>query len=202
VALLQAHREIQVVTPRTLADFHGQVLVFPEVSTLRDAEKRASKAFVDRGGRLIALGQNATGIPESKTTVLRTDPMRDFYQALERDFADASRNPPEQFLDAIGSKGGITLDAPPTVAANYGLVNGTPHVYLVNFTGLIPSKVAVPSTVNGIRVTIPASQGSALTFLPFLGEKQLLRGEKKGDNVEFVLPSLERGAVIWVGDKN
>jgi len=202
VALLQAHREIQVVTPRTLADFHGQVLVFPEVSTLRDAEKRASKAFVDRGGRLIALGQNATGIPESRTTVLRTDPMRDFYQALERDFADASRNPPEQFLDAIGSKSGITLDAPPSVVANYGLVNGTPHVYLVNFTGLIPSKVAVPSTVNGIRVTIPASQGSALTFLPFLGEKQLLRGEKKGDNVEFVLPSLERGAVIWVGDKN
>jgi len=202
VALLQAHREIQVVTPRTLADFHGQVLVFPEVSTLSDAEKRASKAFVDRGGRLIALGQNATGIPESKTTVLRTDPMRDFYQALERDFADASRNPPEQFLDAIGSKSGITLDAPPSVVANYGLVNGTPHVYLVNFTGLIPSKVAVPSTVNGITVTIPASQGSALTFLPFLGEKQLLRGEKKGDSVEFVLPSLERGAVIWVGDKN
>jgi hypothetical protein len=202
VALLQAHREIQVVTPRTLADFHGQVLVFPEVSTLSDAEKRASKAFVDRGGRLIALGQNATGIPESKTTVLRTDPMRDFYQALGRDFADASRNPPEQFLDAIGSKSGITLDAPPSVVANYGLVNGTPHVYLVNFTGLIRSKVAVPSTVNGITVTIPASQGSALTFLPFLGEKQLLRGEKKGDSVEFVLPSLERGAVIWVGDKN
>jgi endo-alpha-1,4-polygalactosaminidase (GH114 family) len=201
VALLQAHREIQVVTPRTLADFHGQVLVFPEVSTLSDAEKRSSKAFVDRGGRLITLGQNATGIPDSKTTVLRTDPMRDFYQTLEHNFADASRKPPGQFLDAIGSKGGIILDAPPTVVANFGLVNGTPHVFLANFTGLIPSKVAVPSAVNGIRVTIPASQGSMLSVLPFLGEKQLLRGEKKGDKVEFVLPAVERGAVIWVGDK-
>jgi hypothetical protein len=38
-----------------------------------------------------------------------------------------------------------------------------------------------------------------LTYLPFLGKQQLLSGEKKEDQLEFVLPPLERGAVVWVG---
>src|SRR5271166_952049 len=40
VALIQAHREIQVVTPRTLSGFHGEKLVLPNVSVLSDAEKQ------------------------------------------------------------------------------------------------------------------------------------------------------------------
>jgi hypothetical protein len=85
------------------------------------------------------------------------------------------------------------------VAANFGLVDGTPHVFLANFTGLIPSQVAVPTAVDGIRVTIPAARGTVLTFVPFLAEARVVRGEKKGDNVEFVLPALERGAIVRVG---
>src|SRR5262249_50881180 len=34
IMLLQAHRELQVVTPRTLADFHGETLILPNVSVL------------------------------------------------------------------------------------------------------------------------------------------------------------------------
>ena len=49
VALLQAHREIEVVTPRTLESFRGERLVLPEVSVLSEAEKGALNAFVDRG---------------------------------------------------------------------------------------------------------------------------------------------------------
>ena len=107
--------------------------------------------------------------------------------------------PPQPLLDALATKSEIALDgAPPTVAANFALVDGTPHVFLANFTGLVPSKVAVPVAVSGIRVTIPAARGEVLTFLPFLGAPQVLKGEKKGDTVEFALPALERGAVVWV----
>lgn len=122
--------------------------------------------------------------------------------ALEHDFAAGSQEPPDQLLRAIPSNGEIELEAPPTVAANFGSVNGAPHIFLANFTGLVPSKVAVPTAVNGIRVRIHATRGEGLTFLPFLGEAQVVHGEKKGDNVEFVLPALERGAIVWVGARN
>jgi len=202
VALLQAHREFEVVTPRTLADFRGECLVFPKVSILSDAEKRTTKAYVDRGGKLILLGGNATGIPASRVTVLSTDPGRTFYLSLNKNFEDAAKAPPQELLRAVTTKAEIEVDAPPTVAANFGLVNGAPHVFLANFTGLVPNKAAVPTPVSAIRVSINAAWGSALSFLPFLGETQVLRGEKKGNKMEFLLPPVERGAVIWVEGKS
>ena len=199
VALLQAHREFEVVTPRTLADFRGECLVFPEVSILSDAEKGATKAYTDRGGKLVLLGGNATGIPASQVNLLPTDPGRTFYLALNRNFEDAAKAPPQELLRAVTTKTEIELDAPPTVAANFGLVNGVPHVFLANFTGLVPNKVAVPNPASAIRVSIDAAWGKTLCFLPFLGETRVLHGEKKGNKSEFVLPPVERGAVIWVG---
>jgi hypothetical protein len=50
VALLQAHRELQVVTPRTLEEFRGEWLILPEVSVWSDTEKQALNAFASRGG--------------------------------------------------------------------------------------------------------------------------------------------------------
>ena len=82
------------------------------------------------------------------------------------------------------------------------MVDGAPHVFLANFGGLLPSKVAVPTRQEGIQVQMPARVGDSLMFLPFLGEAQVLRGVKKGDQVEFTLPGVERGAVVWVAGGN
>jgi hypothetical protein len=201
VALLRAHREFQVVTPRTLTQFQGKTLVLPEVSVLSEPEKQSLKSLQDRGGRLIVLGENTAGFTGSSVIVLG-DSAGGYLHALEHDFAAGSQEPPDQLLRAIPRNGEIELEAPPTVAANFGSVNGAPHIFLANFTGLVPSKVAVPTAVNGIRVRIHATRGEGLTFLPFLGEAQVVHGEKKGDNVEFVLPALERGAIVWVGARN
>jgi hypothetical protein len=202
VALLQAHREFQVVTPRTLAQFKGQRLVFPEVSALNDGEKKEVKAFVDRGGHLVVLGRDEVGISSPKVTVFSEDPASAYFHALEQDFPAASKQPPQQFLEAVGTNDEITLDAPNTVAANFGLVNGTPHVFMANFTGLVPSKIAVPSLVSSVRVTMPTSFGNTLVYLPFLGERQILRVQAKDGRVEFALPPLERGAIVWVEKEN
>ena len=43
--------------------------------------------------------------------------------------------------------------------------------------------------------------GDSLSYLPFLGEAQIIHGEKHGDLVEFTLPPLERGAVVSVMGK-
>jgi hypothetical protein len=200
VSLLEAHREFQVVTPRTLAKFRGTCLVLPNVSTLDESEKRSLGAFTEQGGHLVVLGTDATGLRSSpKISLLPADPTTVFYAALMQDFRAGSAHPPMEFLNAAVVKSEIELKAPPTVAANFGMVNGTAHLFLANFGGLVPSKVAIPEPAEGIEVSIPAAMGDSLTFLPFLGEAQLLKGKNKGTQVEFVLPAIERGAVVWIG---
>jgi hypothetical protein len=199
VALLEAHRELQVVTPRTLAGFRGECLVLPNVSVLDESERKSLAGFQKGSGRLVILGSDVMKITSPNVTVLPQDPAASHYAALMRDFSNASGHLPEDFLKAAETRGEIALEAPPTVAANFGLVDGRPHIFLANFGGLVPNKVAVPEAAKGIRVKIPETLGDSLTFLPFLGEKQVLRGEAKGGQMEFLLPAVERGAVIWVG---
>jgi hypothetical protein len=45
LALLQAHRDFEVITPRTLADFHGGSLILPSVSTLSELEKQSLRSL-------------------------------------------------------------------------------------------------------------------------------------------------------------
>jgi hypothetical protein len=202
VSLLQAHKEFQVVTPRTLGSYRGKVLVLPNVGVLSESEKTELKQFADHRGHLVVAGTDSTGIPAALQTVLPTDPGRVYFDALDHDFARAIVNPPAELLQAITIKGSIEVDAPSTVAANFGMVNGSPHAFLANFGGLVPSKVAIPAPATDIRVKIPVAMGTALTFLPFLGETQILQGQRTGDIVEFKLPPIERGAVVWISGKN
>ena len=200
VLLIQQHKPLQVVTPRTLDAFHGQTLVLPGVSTLDDAERQTLKAFVDQGGRLVVLGDDATGLPQSdKKIVLPNDPGGAYFKAVEADFAVGSAHPPQELLNALKGNGDIKLNAPTTVAANFAVVNGSPHVYLVNFGGLVPGKVVIPAPANNIKLNVPAAMGDSLSFLPFLGEAQVVHGVKRGDKLEFTLPPLERGAVVSFG---
>jgi hypothetical protein len=39
-----------------------------------------------------------------------------------------------------------------------------------------------------------------LKFLPFLGEIQIIKGETVAQRQTFVLPPVERGAVVWLDD--
>ncbi len=199
VLLIQQHRAVQVVTPRTLADFHGDALVLPSVSVLSDTEKRDLKAFVDHGGRAIVLGEDSSGLPQSpQKVVFPSDPAQEYFQSLVSDFAAGSANPSQKLLTALGADNGIQLDAPPAVAANFAMSSGTLHVYLANFGGLVPGKVAVPTPVNGIHLRLPSAMGNSLTYLPFLGKPHFVDGVKRGDLLEFTLPPLERGAVVWI----
>jgi hypothetical protein len=170
---------------------------------LNETERRDLKAFADQGGRLVVLGEDVSGIPHSaQKIVLPGDPAREYYNALESGFAVGSANPPRELLNAVGGNEDIQLDAPPTVAANFAIVNGAPRVYLANFGGLVPGSVAVPTPVNSIQVKVPAVLGDSLSYLPFLGEVQIVHGAKRGELIEFTLPPLERGAVISFGARN
>jgi hypothetical protein len=199
VLLLQAHREFVVVTPRTLADFHGDKLILPGASQLTDAEQRALKEYVRQGGKLVVTGRNASGLGLSENVkVFDADPAKRYFDALEKSFPAAAEKMPADFLDAIRVKTDFEIHAPPTLAANWAEVEGRPHIFLANFAGLEPNKVAQPAPAANILVSIPAAMGNSLAFLPFLGEQQVLKGKQAGDLMEFALPTVERGAIVWV----
>ena len=197
VALLQAHREFQVVTPRTLRSFRAERLVLPNVSSLDSTEQWEVDQYVRNGGRLVLLGDRPDGVASSeRVTNLSSDSVTRYFRALEKDFESA--RPPSDLLGAIEVPAEITVEAPQTVAANFGLVGGKPQIFLANFGGLIPNQSASPVPAQDIRVKCSVTIGKELLFLPFLGDAQTLHGEVKDGKVEFSLPPLERGAVLRI----
>src|SRR6266496_4136495 len=87
ILLMQTHREFQVVTLRTLADFRGRTLVLPDVRVLDDRERTWLSSFaVDH--RLVVTGVNATGLSERSKVIRFSDcPGKAYLAALEKDFA-------------------------------------------------------------------------------------------------------------------
>lgn len=147
---------------------------------------------------MVVIGNDPAGLPpQAKSLHVKSDLLSAYFETLGREFPAAA--PPSEFLSAVTMKTDIHVEAPPTVATNFGRVNGQPHIFFANFGGLEPNKIAVPTPATGVRVTVPAQMGTNLTFLPFLGEAQAVRGEVRGDTVEFLLPPIERGAIVWVG---
>lgn len=200
VALLQAHREFQIVTPRTLERFQGKSLILPAVSVLSEKERIALQGLEAKGVRLILLGASATNIPRTaRTRQWEADPAADYLQGLEANCATGSVRWPDLLLQAIPTEERIQVQAPASVAVHYGLVGGKPNIFLANFTGLRPGKNAVPTALTNVSVRLPAEFGDTLLFLPFLGEAQVVHGTKDGAQSVFKLPVVERGAVVTIG---
>ncbi len=197
--LLREHREFQVVTPRTLRDFHGRVLVLPDVTETNAAEKESLKQYAKGGGRIVSTGKspqlpcNTAGI-----TCFPNSPQTIYYETLQKDFSAAIPGPWQELQPLLDGQRDIAVEAPATVATNFGRVGSVPHIFLANFTGIVPGKTVIPAQVAGIRVKIPAAMGDSVSFLPFMGEVQTVHGTRQGDTMEFVLPPVERSAVVWV----
>jgi hypothetical protein len=51
--LLQAHLEFQIVTPRTLDEFEGNVLILPDVKCISDAEVALIESYIKNGNGLV-----------------------------------------------------------------------------------------------------------------------------------------------------
>ena len=199
--LLQKHLELQVVTPRTLAAFHGPVLVLPNVSALGEEERSALREFVSRGGRLVITGADVTALGDAAGVKrFKECPGKAYFDGLQKDFAAGSQATPEEFLASLDTRGLIRVEAPPTVVAHIASVNGAPHIFLANFGGLVPLKIAVPTPETNVRISIPDGKAGMLHVLPFLGEDRSVQGERHEGRIVFVLPALERGAVAWFED--
>jgi hypothetical protein len=199
VLLLQRHREFAVVTPRTLKYFRGRILALPNVTVLDEEEKQELAAFVKNGGKLVVTGKNATGMRgEPQVLEFSNCPAKAYLEGLEKNFADGASRVPLALLDALDVHADVRIAASPYVAANIALVDGKTTIFFANFAGLLPDKVAVPVAAQDVEVSVPAGKGDTATFLPFLGEEKTVKGRLSEGRMIFVLPAIERGAVVQV----
>jgi hypothetical protein len=199
--LLQNHLEFQVVTPRTLSNFRGATLILPDVSILDASERDQLKSLLARGGRLVVAGADGTGLPASPNVVAFVNsPGSSYLDALEKDFVATSRNPPANFLATLSPSKDLIVSASPLIASNTALVDGKPHVFLANFTGIVPHHNLKPTADSSVNIAVPAARKCVLHFLPFLGEERWVTSTQSGNSQIFTLPSFDRGAVAWLED--
>jgi hypothetical protein len=195
--LLRNHLELQVVTPRNLADFKGATLVLPNTKFL-DAEELAQiKKYLSGGGHVVVTGEASTGFADtSGVTKFKDCPARAYFEMAQKKFPVAEQGAQKEFLASLNPDAEISVEAPETVVTNIASVDGAPHVFVANFTGLVPSSVAVP-TPQKVRVSVASSKYKTMRVTPFLGTEQTVPGRAAGGKVVFDLPAVERGAVAW-----
>ena len=197
ILLMQKHLPYAVVTPRTLAAFHGSALILPDVRVLDGAERGGLRAFAGSGNKLIITGTVATGLPSQANIVrLAECPGKTYLQALEEDFAGTSPLSAAGFLASLPVNSEVNVEASPLVATHIVRVDGKLSVYFANFKGLRGGENARQEPETGVRITVQGA-GKA-KFLPFLGEEQELQGEKSGAGWVYRLPPIFRGGVFWV----
>jgi hypothetical protein len=200
ILLMQKHLEYQIVTPRTLAAFKGKTLILPDVRLLDEKERSGLQAMVARGGKLVLTGHDAAQLPESTSVVHFADcPGKSYSQSLEHDFAATKPSQAQAFLATLNPDTHLTVEASSDLATHVAAVDGQTHIYFANFKGLVGGNNPMQTPEVGARVVV-AGKFRAY-FLPFLGEVKELQGKIGEGRTTFVLPEIDRGAVVWLKKK-
>jgi hypothetical protein len=199
ILLMQAHREFQVVTPRTLAEFAGKTLVLPNVRVVNQGESDALRGYLSGGKTVISTGQNQQTFPESPKLLRFPNCPGAAYEALlERAFDQAKPESQREFLSKLGGEQWVEIEASPSVATSIARVNGKPHVFLANFAGLRGGANPIQTPQTGVNITTRGRSGGEAHFLPFLGESRPVRATGIDDGSKYSLPAIEKGAIFWI----
>ncbi len=196
IQLMQSHVEFQVVTPRTLAEFKGRVLILPDVRCLGDSEIAALKSYADSGGFLAATAETGhyddSGAPRSDNRFRAALGARLHYQA------EAGASFVGELLRAAKFGPSIQIEASPLVYAQPASVGGKLHIFIANFSGLEPNRKLTQTPQAGVRVTFPADGPRKIHALPFLGSPQEVPAAWNKGRISCTLPAIDKGMVVWM----
>ena len=196
--LLESHVQFKIVTPRTLAAFHGKTLVLPDVRVLSDAEAASIRRFDAQGGRLVVTGEaNGKLAGGANVTNFPDKPEVNYLTRAQTDFAKTDPSSESAFLKAITAESELKIAASRNVVVHEARIGDRTYLFFANFDGLKGGDVATPVVQRDIRVTAPVAFGKRLHVLPFLGGESAVEGKTSEGEVEFTIPEVERGAVAW-----
>jgi len=198
ILLMQEHMEFQVVTPRTLAEFHGHTLILPNARVMSDDEKAWARKYVDSGNRLVITGEDATQLGEAANVIrFGKCPGKDYYAALEKSVAESTPDLEHEFLQSLKNESPVRVMASHMIATSIAQVDGKTQVFFANFAGLQGGVNPVQTPQAGVQVTVSDTVPGRAFFLPFLGEAQPLTGTGVDGGIRFKLPAIEKGGVFW-----
>jgi hypothetical protein len=191
-ALLLAHREFQVITPDTIADFRGTALIVPQKQRIESSEMQTLMSAQTRGLTLVDLGDGA-----AQFETLLTD----------RFPGNAARGTPDSVLEGallrllskIPDSSLNQVHASRFVVSQIARVHGSPHVYLFNVKGLVAKQKLLPGAEQGATIQFDAAAGARVYALPFLGNVTEIPAERNGDKLRVHVPAFSRSIVIWCG---
>ncbi len=224
--LLLSHREFQVVTPRTLGQFSGRVLILPDARCLADSELQTFQRLASTGRKLIITGQTGalqiTGETRAANPLQKLTPEQGvfweqedfgaaFQQTLTKTYAaaaaSASSSVPEiqdglqrfatDILQKTDAGRKISITASPFVVSQIANVDGKVHVFLSNFKGIVAKKNPAPESEGNAVVEFPRSAGSRIFALPYLGDRTELTARANADKLVVNVPAFSRSIVIW-----
>jgi hypothetical protein len=198
ILLMQKHLEFQIVTPRTLADFHGQTLVLPDVRVLGESEKASLQALAAQGKKLVITGTDATGLGGAQNVArIAACPGKAYNAALEKDFEHAAPESQQEFFDSLQGGNSVRIKAGPSVATSIARISDHRITcFFANFAGLRGGSNPVQTPQTGVEVSVTSKSEGKGFFLPFMGEEQTVKGIRHGDAVTFTLPAITKGAVF------
>jgi hypothetical protein len=183
-----------------LEAFRGKTLVLPDVRVMTEKEVAAIHAFAKNGGRVVIDGAANKALEDVDHAVrLPQDPARVYLSGAEHDYAGARAEKQTEFLEAVGPGDGddVQVRAGSDVVAHTMRIGGRAYVFLSNFSGIEAGVKLTPTIQTDVRVMVPASLGTTMHVLPFLGTETVVSGERVGERVSFAVPALERGMVVW-----
>jgi hypothetical protein len=203
ILLMQAHREFQVVTPRTLAEFRGRTLILPDVRVWSDPEKNQIEQYFKQGNKVVVTGEDALHLSGGPNVVRFSECPGKIYNALlEKKFDLATPETQRAFLESLqpsltDPSPRVEVMASPSVATSVTQVKGVTHVFLANFAGLVGGANPIQTPQTDVKISLPVVPGNVGYFLPFLGDVQKLQVTQKDGRETFVLPGINKGGVFW-----
>jgi hypothetical protein len=195
--LLRSHVQFQIVTPRTLASFHGTTLVLPDVRVLSPKEIDELHNLA-ASCKIISTRNTDPRLASFKQLVqIQDDPGSSYLALAQKDFDDAAINTQSQFLKSLNNPSDFSIHASPDMVVYIATVQNQTHWFFANFKGLKQGTATVPVPEQNVVLEAPLRGGTTLHLLPFLGTQITLNGTVSGDRVKFTIPEINRGAVAW-----
>ncbi len=199
--LLQSHQEFQIVTPRTLADFSGDVLILPDVRCISSDEVQTLGKLTDSGKRLLVTGEagkyDDTGAKFAENPVFKLLGIsgRDKAQAAEGKFVFNPQSIGAPFLKEMRSS---FDEAAWQGAPEPEKLAKMQSDFLASLNGVLGHKSAVKVTASPyLTAQIAKVDGKLHVFIAnFKGLKSKENAiQLPEENVSITFPSQENGQV-------
>jgi hypothetical protein len=224
--LLLTHREFEIVTPSTLSQFGGRVLILPDVRCLDGGEIATLRNLISGGRKLVITGKTGTleinGAERAVNPLqqlssekgllwAQPDPGVSFHQELLKTYASAAAHASSSIPSIERALAGfesdvlkntnagrkVSITASPFVISQIATVDGKLHIFLSNFKGIVAKQNPAPKPESDTVIEFPRTGGSHIYALPYLGERSELATRVVGDKLVVHVPAFVRSVAVW-----